>query len=856
MTMLKSMDLNINEKAIGYARIYSSLIKDEFQRKRAYASIIGIYALIDALEKTDNDIQKNMTLFRNAKLNELYEIADFYINNWHIDVRIAGEGSNVLIPRAHFDNNILPDFYAVIKLDKNLKHAVLIGFADTASINKQPFDYNYYSVELNSLISYEDFLLKINKAKITNFDESEHTKFVNSYLKIVDDEINNEEKLLILKHLFECPECRKDFCCFTGFEMVNSNLGKYPELLDDHTLHIIGAQVVDDEKYKDKEEIINISDETEEPSKTLQTAQTEEAVEDILDELFDEEDKNELTEHEPEQYIDTDTDDSDIQILGEDADKSNDENSLEEVNELLAVHETPDLEIIGDEVIDIPVAGGDVSFIKDAENNEPNNEIKLIDDDSDIQDEPSDYNQNAETQKVIVDYDEYGEPIYSYITNIPPEDEKKADFEAEISDEDLLNEEFETYAPQEYDDSDLSSIKNGGARTIEYVQDENENNSSLDDNIQKAQENNEETENITEASHTDNTEIVYNDLSEEKNTKQEEYKDSYDYTEESNNETSDDDNIIKYHDDESIEPVEEETKSDAEENENYEDSEYSNDAETEETEYSEDSNAEDEEYEEYEDYDEGNKGSKKKTPVLAVLIGIIVLGSILGGFLLFKNISSNKTNTEIAQNNQEIPIAQPNENDAIEIPQNPENAELPPIENLPASENNEIPIEQNSNEMLPPPETQQNPQLTENNVIPPQNPNTSDVNQAIANAFASGGSALSLRAVNWLCTPQLFTDNQFKSYLQNLDNMLKLNLRKNILNASDNPQNPDMSVKMAISNDGNLVKAAVSDSSGSEQIDNIVLQSINETFQGEKTPILTDSPLKSDIYYLKVIIKL
>ena len=61
---------------------------------------------------------------------------------------------------------------------------------------------------------------------------------------------------------------------------------------------------------------------------------------------------------------------------------------------------------------------------------------------------------------------------------------------------------------------------------------------------------------------------------------------------------------------------------------------------------------------------------------------------------------------------------------------------------------------------------------------------------------------------------------------------------------------------MAVDNNGNLLKTVISDSSGSEQIDNIVLQSINETFQGEKSPILTDSPLKSDKYYLKVIIKL
>ena len=92
--------------------------------------------------------------------------------------------------------------------------------------------------------------------------------------------------------------------------------------------------------------------------------------------------------------------------------------------------------------------------------------------------------------------------------------------------------------------------------------------------------------------------------------------------------------------------------------------------------------------------------------------------------------------------------------------------------------------------------------------------------------------------------------------MQDLDNILKLNLRKNILDATETPQNNAVTVKMAIDKVGNLSKVLVSESSGSKQIDDIVLQSINETFEGEKSPILNDSPQRADVYYLKVVIKL
>ena len=163
-------------------------------------------------------------------------------------------------------------------------------------------------------------------------------------------------------------------------------------------------------------------------------------------------------------------------------------------------------------------------------------------------------------------------------------------------------------------------------------------------------------------------------------------------------------------------------------------------------------------------------------------------------------------------------------------------------------------------ELLPPPPPieqaaeQSEPQQVQAQEV--QNSNPADVSKSIANAFSPTANPVTLRAVNWLCSPQLFADSAFKAYMQGLDDILKLNLRKNILDVSETPTNNTVTVKMAVDNNRNLIKVAVADSSGSAQVDNIVLQSINETFEGEKSPILNDSPQKADVYYLKVVIKL
>jgi len=297
MATTNNVDIVIDEKVRSYAKIYASLLKDEYQRKRAYASITALIGLVNVLVETGNEVQKAMTLFRNPVLSEQYEITDFYINNWHIDVRVIVDGDSFLVPKVQIDNELQPDYYAVIKLDKNLSKAELLGFANTSVLEKQSFDSNYYSVALSTLMSLDGFLAKISTPKELNFTEEEHEFFMSSYLSLVDDELDVQTKNKLLRHLFDCPRCRVEFCCFTGFEMVNCNIVKYPEVLEDETLDVIGAQAVEDAKYQGKEETIYIGDDEPEEidEASSQVAEKEvtkeetkgETVSDILDELFD-----------------------------------------------------------------------------------------------------------------------------------------------------------------------------------------------------------------------------------------------------------------------------------------------------------------------------------------------------------------------------------------------------------------------------------------------------------------------------------------------------------------------------------------------------------------------------------------
>ncbi len=842
MNSTDKIKLLIDEKAHGYAKIYASLLKDEYQRKRAYASIAALYSFIPVLEKTPCSIQKSMTLFRNPQINEQYEISDLYVNKWHLDVRVVTGGDAVLVPKIHYDSNIVPDFYVVIKVDANLKEAELIGIADTSSISKEIFDVNYYSIEFNSLIDFDSFVAKVSKEKPENFSDNDHSLFEENYLGLMDNELDLPTKNKILNHLFNCSECRTEFCCFTGFEMVSCNAVKYPEIVEDQTLTIVGAQKVDDKEYEGKEENIYIGEDEE--TANIQEDTAEETVSDILDELFSIDDEFITPDTTTDKDIDTelniveDKDDEELEIIEE-----NDLNGLDSVEDnidmileedFMTDDASSDLEVIDkthDNILDeefvVLDQPDDIELISETEADEIS-EIENITDDN--QSEHGDY-----IEKVIVDYDETGEPVYSYITNVSQNEDDNSEIETI---EDIDFDENQDQVSEDTSNSEIEDIKDEDFDNIldeefETYDDDNSNIQNYENSELITYEDNKEYTAANDISYVEETDDIPMENYEEESHSGEniEYDESFETVEDT--------------DFENYEEVETETEFSDEQDFEDEDEIQNFDEETDEqnAEYEDDEDSE-------EEYDENVKQSSPKT--LVVIVSVLVMICLLGGGAFF--FMKNKNNDNIANN--------PTDNNAVEI-QNQQNID-DMFEQSNDNQNEQMPQEENNNgENQNQAENQ--PQndgnmpitapLTESDLLPPQNNNT-DVGSAIANAFSPTASSVSFRGLNWFCTSELFSDRTFKAYLQNLDNVLKQNLKTNILNATETPAQDKVSAKFAVDNNGNLKKVVISESSGSDQIDNIVLQSINESFVGEKSQILNDSTLKSDMYYLKVTIKL
>ncbi|MEI7475584.1 MAG: DUF1822 family protein [bacterium] len=250
-------------------------------------------------------------------------------------------------------------------------------------------------------------------------------------------------------------------------------------------------------------------------------------------------------------------------------------------------------------------------------------------------------------------------------------------------------------------------------------------------------------------------------------------------------------------------------------------------------------------------------GSPAKTlAIAATTIGILTLS----GFAAV-NFYNNMTKNQ-AESNMQQPI-QPNmtatqpmmQNNSI--PPSPENHMPPNMNNTPPNmPNNSMPpnmaaapshnLPNNSTppapNMMGQPISHQgmgNPTL--NQQMQPVN-NKSKQNQqiktssALAKALENKYEKVRIDDVKWEIGQSMGSNERLKSYLLLTGQMLKFSLSKSLVAAKTQATNNKVKVMLIFDLDGNLKYSAIRQSSGSEEVDQIMLKTIKESFSYTKMP--------------------
>lgn len=899
MESIEDISLAVNAEALKYAKIISSVIQNKKQRKRAYASIVALDSFAEYLLTRGLNLNINKNLFKVAPLNEEFEISDIYYNGWHIDVRVVLFEEFVTIPKKHFDFGIMPDFYVVAKPDSSLKFTEIVGYIEAENIDLSSDKGDYYIVNLSEVLPVNDLLTKIEKKNTSFKSSNKHDNFENNYLAYLDGELDDTAKSVLIKHLINCSECREKLVEFFDFEAIVKHSRIHHELFEDHTLNFLGGQILDSKRYgRNKNEAITKLNKAQGGTQIIGGLFTGVPTPSLIGATVSIPIKNEMPQviQIPEEI--KDDDDEIIEIPDEikvpeisPSNEFSDEQETPDEDQQEQVTIEPDNDLISfDDDSELLLEDGDDSFLSLDEDIAPLDEVSEVVEDTEIETtiEPQNTPLNDEESLMgeadsLLDEEE-GEDEISWQKDTIDPIEEDSDYEdkilfdeetqsTEIQDDDTVNFDDDIPSSTEYQDDvtekDLDAIELDddlhldGSNAAE--DDSVENDFSIQDfAVESLSDDNGDIseepilEDMTFESglivEEENFEdkIVETPLAKSEDAFDEENKIEPDDSDKdflnSSNQSFDSDN--KDLEEEKLTWDEEQT----EQNEGFDsasvyDQAILNDLDKEEKPNESDSQIEDlsmspesffnissktsdakgytsevdqlysPEPQEEEEADKKIVGlslinnfdikEKKVMILVSAVVSCVLLATLLGVSIFIKK---GKEQADIANQqmyNQSADMPVPTE-------QYPQQSDLSAV----------------------------NPNLQD--ILKQPLANTPrDINKSMTNVFAQNPSSVTVTKIAWEVPQSMAANPPFAKYLQLAGKNLQLNLKNDLTGATEFAYNDKIRVGFMLTKDNQINDLKVIDSSGSEQIDQIVLQSIKATLKYVNVPQFTAPPQNS-----------
>ncbi len=192
-------------------------------RSRAYANALGSEICLKYLRENNILNEKTYNMHNIRKILEEFDISDIILSNIHIDVRVVYNENEIFIPKSHFDYNLTPDIYVVLKISKNYSDTELLGFFEPKMLNKNNANDKYYFIEKEKLSSPLDLKSYIENhqgstSKDYSDDELEKAEFW--MISMADHSVSEEDKKKLLECLKHSSKLRDRFIEFENFEML------------------------------------------------------------------------------------------------------------------------------------------------------------------------------------------------------------------------------------------------------------------------------------------------------------------------------------------------------------------------------------------------------------------------------------------------------------------------------------------------------------------------------------------------------------------------------------------------------------------------------------------------------------
>ena len=213
----------IDEKERLNASVAANAFTNSETRNRAYINTLGADLVLKYLSLENIDTSKIYNIHSIKKILETLDVADVRLNNIDIDVRMVFDENIIFIPKSHFEYEITPNIYIVLHLAKDFSHAKCLGFFEPQLINKNNQNNEYYFIEKEKLtpaIQLKTYIENFQKEEYSRLSEEELNTSEQLMIAMADNNITKEEKIYLLKQLTKSAALRDRFIEFENFETL------------------------------------------------------------------------------------------------------------------------------------------------------------------------------------------------------------------------------------------------------------------------------------------------------------------------------------------------------------------------------------------------------------------------------------------------------------------------------------------------------------------------------------------------------------------------------------------------------------------------------------------------------------
>lgn len=210
-------------------------IEDPILRKRLFIYANVIETLADFMTTVGFAASTKESLYKNIPIAERFDIADFYIGNARVDVRIIDNTANVvLIPKSHQELGIEPDVYIVVKIDDALKSIDVVGFIPSEQIIFDKEMQNYYILNAKKLIDIDKFKQLSTHIGIKRYNvEMTEKDIFQLYIKMQEEEISYKSQMMLLHSLIGDPVFLRKLNSMQKIDSISKNLSQLPDLFEE-----------------------------------------------------------------------------------------------------------------------------------------------------------------------------------------------------------------------------------------------------------------------------------------------------------------------------------------------------------------------------------------------------------------------------------------------------------------------------------------------------------------------------------------------------------------------------------------------------------------------------------------------